>query len=450
MYIVVVPLIILFGIIFIKKIPKIGGNIRIAIILTGLAALLVSGIFNPVKWLLAWVDGLSRMAWVIFLIIFGGLYAEESVRIGTMDTVLNSFRSAFGRKPKGLIVCVIISLAFAGALIGDATAVAAVIGVLIIAPLDEMGLKPEQTVACVVCGSALGSIMPPITQAIFLASSFAGANEVDVVKIGYFTVGLGTIITCLYMSNVFVKIKTLPEDLIPDKSVGQILKEGIKSLIPLMVLIALVALRTGFKIDIATMLFGPVLSWLSNIPIAKGLSNLMVVNMLMAAIVGLFYKPVYKDIGGVLKSSIKTVWPCISVLFCTTFMVGAFYNAGQVEAVANFATSLAPAVVKIGGAIALMLLGMLTGSQTTAQNTIYSLLAPALLAVGVSPTLNALGGSHLAMAGQGMPPACLTTFAVVGLVRAITKKEADPLKSMLWALPQNLYFMTVGILAWFI
>ena len=39
MIIVIIPVIILFAIILIKKIPVIGGNIQVALMLTGLAAL---------------------------------------------------------------------------------------------------------------------------------------------------------------------------------------------------------------------------------------------------------------------------------------------------------------------------------------------------------------------------------------------------------------------------
>ena len=93
-----------------------------------------------------------------------------------------------------------------------------------------------------------------------------------------------------------------------------------------------------------------------------------------------------------------------------------------------------------------MAVGMLTGSQTTAQNTIFSFLAPALISAGVDPVNAAVAGAHLAMSGQGMPPACLTTFVVCGLVGGILGKKVDPLRTMFYNMPMCIYFMIVGMI----
>ncbi|MGB9793285.1 MAG: hypothetical protein ACPLRU_04210, partial [Desulfofundulus sp.] len=61
----------------------------------------------------------------------------------------------------------------------------------------------------------------------------------------------------------------------------------------------------------------------------------------------------------------------------------------------------------------------------------------------------ALGAALLAMAGQSMPPVCLTTFVVVGIVGGILAKKVDPVRVMLMALPVTVYFTLVGLAAWF-
>ena len=66
-----------------------------------------------------------------------------------------------------------------------------------------------------------------------------------------------------------------------------------------------------------------------------------------------------------------------------------------------------------------------------------------------SATKAALGAAHLAMAGQSMPPVCLTTFVVAGLVGGILAKKVDPVRIMIMALPVTLYFAAVGLAAWF-
>ena len=79
------------------------------------------------------------------------------------------------------------------------------------------------------------------------------------------------------------------------------------------------------------------------------------------------------------------------------------------------------------------LLGMLTGSQTTTQTIVFTMIGPALIATGISPVSAAIAGGHWAMAGQGMPPADVVTFAVAGLGNGITGKKVDPIKAMLYA-----------------
>ena len=450
MLIVLVPIIVLLSIILIKKIPYIGGNIQIALILTGLIALIMGGFYNPVDWIKAWVNGIDRIAWVIGLSFFGSIYAETQVKMGTMDTVINFLRAIFGHSPKGLISVVVIALVIAGSLLGDAIAASTVIGVLVIRSLAEMDMNGEQICCTIVMGASLGSIMPPITQAIFLAAALLGISPDPVVNLGYFTVGIGVIMCTLYVAYRFIKIKSLPDDLIPKEGGWQIIKKHWLTLLPLMILVVLIVLRTGFKIDLLTMTMGPFLKWLSTITIAKGMSNLIVMSIILVTIVSFCYPLVYKNAGTVLKDGVRNVKSSLGVQLSAGLMLGAFYMAGQIEAVKNFAMGLNQTLLKLGGGGALALIGMLTGSQTTSQNTIFSFLGPALVQIGVDPVHAAIAGSHMAMSGQGLPPADLTTFVVAGLVGGILGKKVDPVKSMLLNLPMCLYFMFVGFLFMFI
>lgn len=450
MLIVIVPIIVLLSIILINKIPYIGGNIQVGLILTGIVALLMGGFYNPLDWAAAWINGIDRIAWVIGLSLFGSIYAETQVKMGTMETVINFLRAIFGHSPKGLIACVVIALVIAGSLLGDAIAASTVIGVLVIKSLAEMKMNGEQICCTIVMGASLGSIMPPITQAIFLASALLGIDSEPVVNLGYFTVGIGVIICTLYVAYRFIKIKSLPEDLIPKESGWQIIKKHWSTLVPLMLLVTLIVLRTGFKIDLLTMTMGPFLKWLSTITIAKGMSNLIVMSIILVTIVSFFYPLVYKNAGAVIKDGLRNVKGSLGVQLSAGLMLGAFYMAGQIEAVKNFAMGLNQTLLKLGGGGALALIGMLTGSQTTSQNTIFSFLGPALVQIGVDPVHAAIAGSHMAMSGQGLPPADLTTFVVAGLVGGIMGIKVDPVKSMLLNLPMCLYFMFIGFLFMFI
>ena len=221
-------------------------------------------------------------------------------------------------------------------------------------------------------------------------------------------------------------------------------------MIPLAVLVLLVVLRTGFDIDLVTMAIGPLLNAISGIKIVKGLSNLIVASIIIVTILSFFHPKVYKQAGNVLLTGLKNVKTSIGISCSCGLMLGAFYSAGQIEAVQAFALRLNSSVLKLGGSAALTLLGMLTGSQSTAQNTIFSFFGPALVEIGVDPINAAIGGSHVAVAGQVMPPACIIAFVVCSLVGGILNKKVDPVKTMIYCTPMAIYFLIVGVIFFFI
>jgi TRAP-type C4-dicarboxylate transport system permease large subunit len=443
---VIVPVGLLLGIILIKKIPYIGGEIRIGLIVSALAALILGGITSPVEWLKALIAGIDKLSWVMALALFGSIYAESQVELGTIKTVLNSLRAKFGRSPRGLIVTIMVVLVIAGSLLGDAIASATVIGVLVIGSMAEMELKPEQISATIVMGASLGSIMPPITQAFFLSSSLMGLRSPDpVINIGYFTILLGLIICSIYVSKYFVRINSLPENLIPKKSSIQIIAEGWKTLIPLIILIVIIVLRSGFKIELLDLL-NPIFNPIKTIPILKGLDFPVVKAIIIVTIISYLFSPVHKNGLSIIARGVKNVKVSLGIQACAGFMIGAFYAGGQIAAVQAFAQNLSSNMLKLGGSAALSLIGMLTGSQTTAQTSIFTFFGPALETIGVNPVKAALAGAHLAMSGQGLPPADLTTFVVAGMVGGILGVKVDPVRSMLYSTVMCVYFLIVGIL----
>lgn len=124
-------------------------------------------------------------------------------------------------------------------------------------------------------------------------------------------------------------------------------------------------------------------------------------------------------------------------------MLGAFYTSGLIDVVAEFAQTLNLNMLKLGGSGAMMLVGMLTGSNSTAQSTILSFLGPALVSSGVEPVNVAAAGGMIATAGQAMPPADLATFVVAGLVGGILGVEVDCIKSMIKSAP-GFIFLAIG------
>lgn len=109
-----------------------------------------------------------------------------------------------------------------------------------------------------------------------------------------------------------------------------------------------------------------------------------------------------------------------------------------------------PLLLMIGGSAAMVIAGMLTGGQSTSQTMLLPLIAPAWSAIGMSSTSIALASSHLAMAGQGLPPADMNTFILAGLISGIPGKKINPLRSMYYSAPYCFYLILAGAVFFFI
>lgn len=465
---VVLPMAVLLIIVLCKKIPVIGGKINVALVVTGALTLLLGGLYNPGQWVAAWIDGLDRLSWIIALSIAGSLFAEISIRLGTIDTIIGALTAKFGRHPRMLIICILFALTLAGSLLGDAIAAATVIGMLTIGILVSMNMSYEKISAIIVMGACVGSIMPPMTQALALASSLVNTPADPVINLGYVTVSISFIVVAIYSAFFLVHKDNVPganpevQIRFADQTASSILRANWKSLIPLLFLIVVVLLRTVeipyLSVDLGpsilqsirflTLEDGTVLSLydlLSGMSIVNGLTNGIVLSILCAIAVAFFFPVINKNAANICKESFSKVKMTVVLQICCAFMLGSFYAAGSVDAVSEFAQGLNGNVLKIGGAAAMILLGMLTGSQSTTQNVVFSFFGPALVAFGVNPTYAAVAGAHLATAGQGLPPADLTTFVVVGIVASQFGKKVDPLKSMFYSMPMCICMMLVGL-----
>ena len=454
---VIVPVLVLIVLIMVKKIPFVGGKVTYALIIAGLLALLMGGVFNPLQWVLAWIDGIDKLAWIMALNIFGSIYAASQTEMKTLDLVLNVARVSLGRSPKGLIVAIILVLGLAGSLLGDSVASATVVGILVIGILSDMQISAAGIGCIIMMGASLGSIMPPITQAVFLASFLAQVDTTPVVNISYITVGIGFVICTIYAVFAFVKIKALPEHLIPNKTAGQIMHGNWHLMLPLAVLILLVILQTAAGINLVQMATGPLMGWLSNITILKGLSNNIVTFLITATLVSLFFKPVRKNLPKVVKNGVVGALPAVKVELGAALLLGAFYAAGQIEAVQAFAASMEAGALKVSGGLGILLISALTGSQSTGQNTIFSFLAPALTSVGVDPVHAAVASAHIASGGQAFPPVSAPALAISAVVESILVQKlgkdagkVDPIRVMVLTLPMSIYFVIVGFLFLFI
>ncbi len=465
---VLIPMAVLLTIVLWKKLPVLGGKINAGLVITGVLTLLIAGKFNLGDWVIAWVDGLNRLAWIICLSIFGSLFAEISTRLGTVDTIVGALTAKFGKHPRILIVCILFTLTIAGSLLGDAIAAATVIGMMTIGILVSMNMKYEKICAIIVMGACIGSIMPPVTQALAMSSTLVGADPDAVLRIGYVTVALVFIIIASYCSFFLVKKENFPganpevEIKFSGKTAREILKKNWKSLIPLFVLIIIVLLRT-LDIPYVSVDLGPaildsitvfkyqdettlsLLNWLKSVTILNGITNGVVLSMLCAIAVSFLFPVINKNGADIVKQSFSKVKTTVMLQVCCAFMLGSFYTAGSIDMVLEFAQSLDGNVLKIGGVVAMLMIGMLTGSQSTTQNVVFSFFGPALVEIGVNPVYAAVAGAHIASGGQGMPPADLTTFVVAGIVASQFGKKVDPVRSMIYSLPMCIAFTAIGV-----
>ena len=461
---VMLPICFLLMIALWKKFPVIGGNMNAALLLTGVLTMVLSGVFNLGDWIFAWVDGLNRMAWIMALSIAGGIFAEISVQLGTVDTIIGALTAKFKEHPRLLIVGILATLTIAGSLLGDAIAASAVIGMLTYGILVSMGLELEKISAIVMMGAAVGSIMPPMTQALALSSTLIGTDPDPVIKTGYITVSICFIVVALYSALILVRPENKPganpeiKVKFSNETAGDIIRRNWKSLIPLCFLIVIIFFRTLSIIDVGPTILKNIkflkladdnvmslYDFMAGVSILGGFTNGIVLSIFCAIAFSFIFPKVRENGGKIFSQSLKNVERTLILQICCSFMIGCFYKAGSIDTVGAFTSTLGPNVLKIGGIVAMCILGMLTGSQSTTQNVVFVFFGPALLALGLNPVFVGVAGAHLAAAGQGMPPADLTTFVICGMISSQFGKDVDPLKSMFYSLPMCLAFLAVGI-----
>ena len=458
---VIIPVAVMMVIILWKKIPKIGGNIHAALIVAGVLSLILGGVYSVVDWVGAWVDGIDRIAWVIALSIVGSVYAETQVKLGTMETIMGALKAKFQNSPRALTVSIVLALVVSGSLLGDAIAASTIIGVLTIGVLADMNLSGEKICAIIVMGASAGSIMPPISQGFALSSSLVEADPDAVVRIGYGTIAVIVVFICLYVGLFMVKKGTkLSSDSLAaheGQTASQILRNNWITLVPLLILVVVIFFRTvsvpGLQFDFVPDVLSfiqvaegvSILDVMKNITILNGFTNGIVLSILFVTVVAFLFPKVRCEWRETFSTGMSNVKVTVQIQLCAAFMLGSFYAGGQIEAVQDFALGLDVNLLKIGGALAMILMGMLTGSQSTSQNVVFSFFGPAVINTGVSKVHTAVAGAHLAASGQGLPPADLTTFAVAGIVGGLLGKKVDPLKSMFYCMPMCILLAVIGI-----
>ena len=460
---VIVPICLLVFLLLCKKIPFIGGNISASLGVAAVCAMIMGGVYSPLKWVEAWLYGVNTIAWVLFLTVFGSIYAQTQIKLGTMDTVFCCFKAKFGERPRILICCILLTLVVAGSLLGGGTPSIAIVGVLMIPSMVQLGLDPTQICATLVMGGSIGSLMPPVSQAIFLSSSLIH-TDVDLAnQYAYFTIFSAFIVECIYVSHCFVKkdAKIVDYDengnILPPKKASDILASKWYTLVPFAFLLVIILLRSFKVVDIVPLVLNqisingePFMKAIGKIFFIKGFTNVTNLLLFLSTFVSYIFPQVHMSGAECVVKGVKNSVTMVIILFFSAFMVGSFTFGGQIEVVKKFAMDLDLNVLKFGGMAAMVIMGMLCGTQSTPNNEIFSFFGPALLQAGIAPGKAAAAGAQFAAAGQGMPPADTVTFFTDGLVGGVLDAEVNPIRSMMLATPVWLWIIFTGMLLLYI
>lgn len=459
MWAVCITLVFLIAVCMIKKIPLIGGNLSAAFFGAGIIALLLMGKTDISLWLSSWLKGFNSIAFIFFIIFFGTIFSAIQIETGAMEVILNILRAAFGSTAQGLVLAILIALYIGGSLMGTVAAVGAVVGILVVPSLLEIGIHPDLICAIIVTGASMGGMMPPVSNAIILAGGLMNQDPNPLLLTSYITVGIGLVVIAFFFCKVYIGNKYhLPEELIPKDSAFSIFTKNWTKLIPLFVLLLCVLLASipSLRFDFPKWLLSQLPGWNGNlfksiaaIPVFGKITNNIVMSMVFAILASfLTYPHLWSALDGKLAGKMRRIAEPELILVATAFFLGAFKASGMAKLIALWAGSLPPMLLLICGAAALVIAGMLTGGQSTSQMMLLPVLAPAWSAIGLSDYNIALASAHFAMAGQGLPPCDMNTFIIAGLVSAILGKAVNPMKSMFYSSPYCIYLILAG--AWFL
>ncbi len=448
------PLVLLVGILLIRQIPRIGGNALAAFLVGGITALITGGISDPRIWAGAWFETFDSISYAAWIILLGSIFAGFQKKKGSIDLVLDILRVLFGQSAQGLVAAVMITLFFSGAVMGTTLAAAATIGIIVVPLLNDMKLKPEMICAMCLSGASMGSIMPPVSNSVVFAAGMMGIDALAAIRKTYLSVGLGLVVVCFIFSKIYVGKKyRLPEELIPKEKISDLLKSGWKKLIPIGILFLLTALASipVFSLDVLKLILEKLVGttvWrrFALIPILGKLTNTVVLALVLCSVISFFMSGgPWKERIETVASSCRTVKGTLLLTVVMAFFIASYTAGGQVELIMTWASGLSGHMLIWGGAILFLFFGMLLGSQANSMALLIPIFAPAFMGAGISEVNTCAAISHLAMAGQGMPPADTNAFAIAGIVEGVLHKKVNAQKAMLYSLPYCIYLAVAGL-----
>lgn len=112
----------------------------------------------------------------------GSLFATLQIEMGSIGLILDLLCILFGKSAQSLTTAVMITLFFAGSIMGTTLAVATTVGILVIPILNDMKLKPEMISAMIISGASTGSIIPSVSNSVVFAAGLMGVDASAVIS----------------------------------------------------------------------------------------------------------------------------------------------------------------------------------------------------------------------------------------------------------------------------
>lgn len=141
----------------------------------------------------------------------------------------------------------------------------------------------------------------------------------------------------------------------------------------------------------------------------------------------------------------KKVWETLLLTTAMAFFISSYSVGGQINQISVWTSKLSRDVLIWGGATLFLFSGMILGSQVNSMTLLIPVFARAFMALGISEVNVCTAISHIAMAGQGMPPADTNAFAIAGVVEGALHEKVNSQKAMLYSLPYCVYFFIAGL-----
>ncbi len=458
---VIIPMLIVVISAMWRNCPGFKGNIDRGFLCAAIVAMLLGGVFTPTEWLAPWYKGMSGVFYVVWMLFFASVFSRLQADSGAIEGILRLLKALFGKSAKGMVLCVMVMMYVGGSIIGHAGAVSAVVGLMMIPILFEMKMSGEMIAATIVCSGTLGTIMPPLSNPFNFAASISGINVADILNEGYISVGICVAIVTIFWLQVYVgkkySLSSENEAVANREKASDVLREVWPKLVPMLLLLIHIVISTVWKFDIigeiiALIPFGEsnLLEAFQQIPLIGSMLSLISQALLVGIFANIIINKKFRGMGlsKFAKYSLtnhKTTYHTMRVTIFAAFLTQSFWTAGQMDVIVTFAESLDSLLIKVGGGILLMICGMLIGAQSGTQMLLMPVLNAAWISAGVTPFSAATAGAFFATAGQGLPPADVTTFIVCGLTESVIKKKVNPMKSMLYCVPYCLTLAAVGL-----